>query len=112
MAASQMERLDSTVEALSGDLTKMDGRTARSVEGWITILDDSGNKALKPIADGLRTLQTELGKDKLNGSAIGKVLTQLGEQTTACAAGVEDKDVAKKIKSIGDLLSKGGKALS
>jgi hypothetical protein len=112
MATSQADRLDHTIEALSGDITQMDGRTARSVEGWISLLDESGSSALKPIADGLRQLQTELGKDKLNGAAIGKLLSRLGEQTTEAANAAEDKDVSSKVKRIGDLLSKAGKSLS
>ncbi len=112
MATSQVDRLDSTIEALQGDVTQMDGRTARSVEGWITLLDDSGNNDLKPIADGLRSLQTELGKEKLNGGAIGRILSKLGEQTSSAASAAEDKDVNSKLKNIGSLLSKAGKSLS
>jgi hypothetical protein len=112
MATSQAERLDNTIEALSGDVTQMDGRTARSIEGWISLLDDNDNSALKPIVGNLRKLQTELGKNNLNGGAIGKVLSELGEQTSKSAQGVDDNDVAKKVKQIGDLLSKAGKSLS
>ncbi|MDX2140621.1 MAG: hypothetical protein SF123_21240 [Chloroflexota bacterium] len=112
MATSQAERLDNTIEALSGDVTQMDGRTARSIEGWISLLDDSGNSSLKPVADNLRKLQTELGKNNLNGGAIGKILSQLGEQTTKSAKSADDNDVAKKIQQIGELLSKAGKSLS
>jgi hypothetical protein len=112
VATSQAERLDNTIEALTGDVTKMDGRTARSIEGWITLLEEGDSKSLKPIADGLRKLQTELGKDTLNGSAIGKLLSQVGEQTTTAAKEADDQAVSNKIKRIGDLLSKAGKSLS
>lgn len=111
MTISHAERLDNTVEALDGDVTKLDDQGPKTVDSWISALERTNKDELKPIVDMLNKLKDELGKDKLNGGAIGKLLTQLGEKTTE-AADLADDDLSPKVKKLGQMLSKAGKKLA
>ena len=108
MASSE---LDGTISALSGGITALNPATAVSnIEGWESQLQATGKPALTSIAQDLGALRKELTSGSLDGAAIGKLLSRLGQQTTSTAAGAEaaSKD---KLTTLGSLLTKAGGAL-
>ena len=107
MATSTAE-LDQTISALQGGLTSVPPATAVSViESFETQVKSLG---ATQIASGLAELKQLLTSGSATGPAIGKVLSQLGEQTASSASGA-DATVAAKLKQLGELLSKAGASL-
>ena len=103
--------LDGTISALSGGITKLNPATAVSnIQGWESQLEAAGKPELTSIAKDLGALRKELTSGSLDGAAIGKLLTKLGQQTTASAAGAAaaSKD---KLTTLGGLLTKAGGTL-
>lgn len=108
MATSE---LDGTISALSGGLTSLSPTTAVSnIEGWESQLQSSGKPELTSIADDLAALRQELTSGKLDGSAIGQLLSKLGQQTTS-VAGSAEAGSKEKLSTLGSLLTKAGSAL-
>ena len=103
--------LDGTIDALSGGLTSLSPTTAVSnIEGWETQLQATGKPELTSIAEDLGALRAELTSGKLDGSAIGKLLTKLGSATTSVAGSAEAASQSK-LSTLGSLLTKAGSAL-
>ncbi len=103
--------LDGTIDALSGGITSLSPTTAVSnIEGWESQLEASGKPELSSIATDLGSLRAELTSGKLDGSAIGALLSKLGKETSAVADGAEASTQAK-LSTLGSLLSKAGSAL-
>ena len=103
--------LDGTISALSGGITSLSPTTAVSnIESWESQLQATGKPALTSIAADLGALRKELTSGKLDGSAIGQLLSKLGKETTATASSAEasSKD---KLSTLGSLLTKAGSAL-
>ena len=70
----------------AGGLTEIAPSAAVSnIDGWIARLEGTPSNA--PIVANLRTLRSQLQAPTLDGTAIGQTLAELGEQTTAAAAG-------------------------
>lgn len=103
--------LDDTISALSGGITALNPATAVShIEGWMSQLQATGQPHLTRIAFDLGALRTLLTNGSLNGPAIGQLLTQLGQQTNAAAAGAEAGS-QDRLRSLGALLVKAGSVL-
>ncbi len=103
--------LDSTISALNGGITTLSPSVAVSnIEGWESQLHSSGKPELTSIATDLGALRQQLTSGKLDGSAIGQLLSKLGKETTSVAGGAEaaSKD---KLTTLGSLLTKAGSAL-
>ena len=103
--------LDGTISALSGGITSLSPTTAVSnIEGWESQLQATGKPELTSIASDLGALRAELTSGKLDGSAIGKLLTKLGGATTSVAGSAEAASQSK-LSTLGGLLTKAGSAL-
>ncbi len=108
MTAASTSELDQTISALQGGLTSVPPATAVSVI-------DSFEKQVSSlgatqIATDLSQLKELLTSGSATGPAIGKVLSQLGEQTTSAASGA-DATVSSKLRQLGQLLADAGKSL-
>lgn len=111
MTEKYQSELDSTIDALGGNLTSIKPESAVDViSTWRRSLSHSSNEELKSIADELGELKDELTSGSLDGKKIGKLLKSLGKNTTAAARDA-DAQYADKIKQLGQLLTKAGGAL-
>ena len=89
----------------AGGLTAIAPSAAVSnIDGWIARLE--GTPANAPIVANLRTLRSQLQAPTLDGMAIGRTLAELGEQTTAAAAG------DASVRQLGQALSQAGQTLT
>jgi hypothetical protein len=104
--------LDATIQAAEGGLTNLPVSAAVSnIEGWENRLRAAGDPSLQPIADNLASLRQELQSPSIDGAAVGRLLNQLGQQTTEAAAGA-DPAVSQRLNRLGTLLSQAGTQLS
>jgi hypothetical protein len=100
---------DATVDAVqaAGGLTNLAPSAAvANIDAWIDRLD--GNSAAAPVVSNLRLLRAELTSPTLNGANIGRILSDLGRQTTAAAG--SDADLlmlGRTLSEAGDMLSAG-----
>ncbi len=107
----QQEHLDTTIEALSGDLTKIKPADALEViSTWRRALGQSSDAALTEVSETLGELRNALDNKSLDGKKIGGILSRLGEQTSACAKAA-DAAYSAKLTQLGNALSKVGKTL-
>ncbi len=105
-----IEQIDSLVENLEGDLTKIDTEAAlNGIDTWYSLLHKSEDENLKAIANGLKQLKQLLKRSNPKGADIGEVLTQLGEQTQE-AANSAGRGLKGRIQKLGKVLSKVGKS--
>lgn len=89
----------------AGGLTRLAPNVAvQNIDGWIARLQ--GMDGTGPIVSNLRTLKSQLQAPTLDGMAIGRTLSQLGEQTTTVAAGNGD------LRQLGQALSQAGSMLT
>lgn len=75
-----------TLEAAqsAGGLTRIAPSAAvANIDGWIARLD--GMPAAAPIVGNLRTLKMQLTASPFDGEAVGRTLTELGQQTSRAA---------------------------
>lgn len=56
-----------------------------NINAWITKLE--GMPEAAGVVEGLRTLETQLQTTPIDGNAVGMTLVELGNETTAAAAG-------------------------
>lgn len=106
-----IEQIDSLVENLEGDLTKIDTEVAlNGIDTWYSLLHKSEDENLKEIANGLKQLKQLLKRSNPKGADIGEVLTRLGEQTQE-AAHSAGRGLKGRIQKLGKVLSKVGKSL-
>ena len=103
--------LDGTISALSGGITSLSPTTAVSnIESRESQLKASADPKLSGIAADLNALKAELTSGKLDGSAIGKLLVQLGTATSG-VSGQAEASSQSKLATLGGLLTKAGSAL-
>ena len=103
--------LDDTISALSGGITSLSPTTAISnIEGWESKLQATGKPALTGIAADLNALRAELSSGRLDGAAIGQLLSSLGKSTTDVADEADESNKGK-LTTLGSLLTKAGSAL-
>ena len=101
----------STVDAATaaGGVTSLAPAAAlANIDGWIAKLE--GNADAAPVVANLRMLRGQLSATPIDGAAVGQTLTQLGEQTTAAAAGAGSQQAS--LEALGGALSEAGAALS
>ncbi len=107
----EIEEIDSLVETLDGDLTKIKAETAvGAVDNWYNLLHKSEDKNLAEIANGLKELKQLLKHNNSKPADISNVLEKLGEQTVA-AAHEAKRGFKGPIQRLGKLLSKAGKSV-
>ncbi len=109
--SEKAEVIDSTTAYLEGLPTGVETESAvESIGGWIETLKDDGRPELTKIAGELQNLRQLLSGDQLDGKAIGKVMTTLGELTTQ-AASLAEKEIADRLSKLGSWLSKAGQSM-
>jgi ABC-type transporter Mla subunit MlaD len=108
MSASSTAELDQTISALQGGLISVPPATALSViDSFERQVQDLGKNE---IAIHLSALKQLLRSGNATSPDIGKVLTQLGEQTTLAASSA-DTNVSSKLQQLGQLLTQAGNSL-
>lgn len=101
--------LDETLNALQGGLSAVSPSAAvANIDNWHKTLSGAG---LTDIAGDLADLKNLLTSGNLDGKAIGKVLSSLGQKTTASASSAPAADMSK-LTQLGSVLSGAGKSLS
>lgn len=104
--------LDNTNAALEGGVTSLTPSAAiRVIDLWHGTLKNAERDGLHIIANLLGELKDELQSDRLDGRAIGSLMSRLGEQTTSAAADASDARLSPKLEHLGALLSRAGSAL-
>lgn len=103
--STQTADLDSTIAALQGGLTSLPPEAAVSnIESWQHQLQGT------EIAETLGKLKVALTGGG-GGESIGKILAELGSQTSA-AGGSAAGDAASKLNQLGQALSQAGGSIS
>ena len=77
----------------------------KNIEGWQTHLEKSEVSGVKTISKDLESLKKYLQADEIDGEEIKKIIAKLGKETVAMA-GKADGEKAKKIKDLGESVSK------
>jgi hypothetical protein len=109
--SEKAEAIDSTTAYIEGLPTGVETESAvESIGGWIETLTDDGRPELTKIAGELQNLRQLLSGDQLDGKAIGKVMTTLGELTTR-AAPLAEQGIADRLTKLGNWLSKAGQSM-
>lgn len=104
--------LQGTISAAEGGLTRLPAAAAvQNIEAWQARLRGSNNPTLRQVHDDLGRLRTELQRSSLDRQAIGRLLTSLGQNTTAAAASA-DATSRPQLTRLGSLLSTAGSQLS
>ena len=103
LAQSDAPTVDETIAALQGGLTSIPVDAAvANIEGWETQLSGSDNPALQNIGSQLGELSTALQADTIDSNAVGQLLCNIGDETTAVAG--DDAQLAE----LGNLLTQAG----
>jgi hypothetical protein len=99
-------KLETTIKALEPGFKQMDPKAAvKNIEGWETYLEKHDHEGVKAVGTDLTKLKKLLQADEIDEKAIKTLLHKLGKDTNA-VAGSEDTAAAKKIKELGQVLSK------
>lgn len=107
------EDFDPTISALRGGVENIAIERALSeIDGWEQKLEESGDPQLAPIAENLRQLRALLTADRLDGVAIGLLMSVLGEQVHAVASGSLGESIVGRLRLLGGLLATEGHAVS
>ena len=114
MAADPMASdvtVDGTIAAAGTDLTALAPAAAvENIDGWIAKLEGAEFAQAGALRTGLTQLKTQLTATPLDGAAIGATLTDLGEQTTASAAGASSSS-QEGLRTLGGALTAAGQKL-
>lgn len=104
--------LDTTLDALQGDVTNMDINAAvGNLDYWQQALVNSGRPEWQPLANTLAELKGHLASGDRDRASIGGLLRQVGEQIASNAENVPP-DVAGKLGQLGRSLSHAADSLS
>ncbi|HEX8298395.1 MAG TPA: hypothetical protein VF594_04475 [Rubricoccaceae bacterium] len=101
--------VDGTIAAAGTDLTALAPAAAiQNIDGWIAKLEGDQFSELRL---DLERLKAQLSTTPLDGAAIGATLTELGEATTASAAGASSSS-QEGLRTLGGALSSTGARLT
>ena len=99
-------KLETTIKALEPGFKEMDPQAAiKNIEGWETYLEKHDHEGVKAVGADLTKLKKLLQAEEPDEKAVKTLLHKLGKDTKA-VAGDDDTAAAKKIKQLGDVLSK------
>ena len=99
--------IDSTIESIEQLVEKKSVTGASSaIDGWIKTL--KGNDDLADISSDLEELKGAIST--MDGKKIVKLMTSLGEQTTASASSAKGDD-ANNVKMLGNALTSAAKMI-
>lgn len=105
-------QVQSTTEALRGDLTSLGSKGTDAIQKWEDKLEGADWRGAKTIHEDLGRLRRHLESGDLDGQKIGELLTKLGEATKRAAdhaegnSGAGLKDLAAALQEAGAGLSK------
>ena len=100
-----MPQFAATIKHFTEGLTSFTITAAvKNIEGWEAKLQDVDAPGAKAIVKDLEKLKEHLQDEKLDGKAIGALVTKLGKETVALAKHGEG-ETAEKIKSLGEALT-------
>ena len=107
MSTSSTE-LDDAIATLQEELTSVPPTKALSlIDTFQQQVEDLGKSE---IASNLSALKQLLTSGSATGSDIGRVLVQLGSQTTSTASGA-DASISSQLQQLGQLLNEAGNSL-
>ena len=106
------EHLDTTLETFRGRVYRasMD-RAIEEVRGWRSRLEDTGDPDLTSIAENLGELEALLAAEHLDAEAVGRLMSELGEQTVGVGGSGVPETVDEKLQRLGGLLDADGRML-
>ena len=105
-------QVQSTIDALRGDLTALGGKGTDAIKKWEDKLESADWRGAKTIHEDLGKLRRHLEGDDLDPQKIGELLTKLGEATERAAEHAEGnsgaglKDLAAALQEAGAGLGK------
>ncbi len=99
-------KFEATIKALEPGVKQLDPEAAlKNIEGWETYLEKHDHEGVKAVGTDLTKLKKLLQSEKPDDKAITTLLHKLGKDTVK-VAGEDNNAVAKKIKELGEVLSK------
>ncbi len=105
--------LGSTVASLQGGVQRLGIEAALPVvENWEGRLAASGDPELAPVAENLSALRGQLSAGDFDQAAVGRLLSDLGDQVQRLANSDIQIEVADKLSQLSVLLSSEGDSLS
>ncbi|MBA3473214.1 MAG: hypothetical protein H0T57_08315 [Rubrobacter sp.] len=105
--------LDSTVASLQGGVQWLGIEAALLViESWEGRLAASEDPELAPVAENLGALRGQLTAGDFDQAAVGRLLSDLGDQVQRLANSDIQIEVADKLSQLSVLLSSEGESLS
>ena len=106
------EHLDTTLETFRGRVYRasMD-RAIEEVRGWRSRLEATGDPDLTSIAENLGELEALLAAEYLDAEAVGRLMSELGEQTVRMGGSGVPEAVDEKLQRLGGLLDADGRML-
>ena len=98
-------RFETTIKALKDGAQSFTAEKAvTNIEGWEDYLSKHDHEGVKTVVADLGKLKKLLETEKLDGTAIQKLVHKLGKDTVA-VAGDETTGSSSKIKELGEALS-------
>lgn len=98
--------VEGTVSALEGGVTSLPLDAAlANIEGWQTTLAGSDDPAVQALSAQLGELATALQAESIDPAEVSRLMTSLGEGTTAVAEG------DAQLEGVGNLLQQAGSSL-
>ncbi len=105
--------LDSTVASLQSGVQRLGVEAALPViESWEGRLAASGDPELVSVAENLGALRSQLSAGDFDQAAVGRLLSDLGDQVQRLANSDIQIEVADKLSQLSVLLSSEGDSLS
>ena len=106
------EHLDTTLETFRGRVYRasMD-RALEEVRSWRSRLEATGDPDLTSIAENLGELEALLAAEHLDAEAVGRLMSELGEQTVRVGGSGVPEAVDEKLQRLGGLLDADGRML-
>ena len=104
-------QIQSTIDALQGDLTSLGSQGTGAIQKWEDKLAEADWRGAKTIHEDLGRLRRELEGGAPDGAKIGELLTKLGESTERAAEHAEGASSAG-LKTLAAALQKAGAGLS
>jgi hypothetical protein len=86
-------------------------RAIEEVRGWRSRLEDTGDPDLISIAENLGELEAMLAAEHLDAEAVGRLMSELGEQTVRVGGSGVPEAVDEKLQRLGGLLDADGRTL-
>ena len=99
-------KFETTIKALEPGVKQLDPQAAvKNIETWEAYLEKHDHEGVKAVGTDLSKLKKLLQSEKPDDKAITTLLHKLGKDTVK-VAGEDNNAVAKKIKELGEVLSK------